>query len=224
VVNDQNESTNLAASASHAAILAHLQQRVKYHYGRIYNRDIDHTNITAEQYCTIVKAGQWAEPFGFAPPGPPPPAPCGLRQCADHPGHAYCASDPTPNQCNQTQPPAPPCPPCPPPPPIAPAVAQALSGLWSMHPEPTTELFRIAIQNESTLEVSTVNHTNCWSSLRGSVHGGGAAGATASIVLMGRQAQCHSQPDEIDGVLILQGQGGQAQIKWTRWEIWTKHI
>jgi len=80
VVNDVNESINLAELPAHQATRKAIEARIEYHFGRQFNYSIDHTNITAAQYCAVVKAGQWAEPFGYAPPAPPvapppPPAP-----------------------------------------------------------------------------------------------------------------------------------------------------
>ena len=189
VVNDVNESINLVDSPAHAATLAHLRERVEFHAGRIFDQDIDHTNVTAQQYCSIVKAGLWAEPFGFAPPGPPPPKPT----------------------------------PVPPPSPIAPALAKSLAGLWGMHPPPSTELFRIEVLNETHLEVSTVNHTNCWKEMIGTVEVGGTSSdaTTTTIVLTGREAQCKKPPDEVIGTFLVENQ--KPQIKWSTWDPWTKY-
>ena len=55
VVNDPTESTNLASSSAHQAVLAQLRARIAYHAPRTFDRAIDHSNYTAAQYCQIVK-------------------------------------------------------------------------------------------------------------------------------------------------------------------------
>ena len=50
VVNDHNESVNLALSPAHAATLKQIRARIDYHYGRMYTKPIDQTNFTAAQY------------------------------------------------------------------------------------------------------------------------------------------------------------------------------
>ena len=79
---DMNESINLAELPEHQDTRKHIESRILYHFGRQYNQDIDHTNVTAEGYCAIVKQALWAEPYGYArsvlpfvPPAPSPIAP-----------------------------------------------------------------------------------------------------------------------------------------------------
>lgn len=75
---DVNESVNLAELPEHQDTRKHIESRILYHFGRQYNRDIDHTNVTTEEYCAIVKQALWAEPYGYARPPPAPfvpPAP-----------------------------------------------------------------------------------------------------------------------------------------------------
>ena len=173
-VHDVDESHNLAADPAHAATLALLQKRVAFHTGRMFDRDIDHTNVTTEGYCDIVKAGLWAEPFGFAPPAAPPP----------------------------------------PPSPIGPALTAALTGIWVMHPPPHSELFAISVGADGTsIIVKTVNHTNCWSSLRGTAIG---RVSDAKIELIGRERQCHNSPNVITGTL------SGKQIVWGMWSPWER--
>eukprot|EP00041_Stephanoeca_diplocostata_P021628 m.506217 g.506217 ORF g.506217 m.506217 type:complete len:737 (+) comp21873_c0_seq4:28-2238(+) len=76
VVTDVNESHNLFGVAAYKAVVDDLLARVDAQLNRTFNHSIDHTNVTAAQYCTIVQEAKWVKPFGYAPPPPPPsPAP-----------------------------------------------------------------------------------------------------------------------------------------------------
>ena len=59
VVNDVNESINLAELPAHQATRKAIEARISYHFGRQFNYSIDHTNITAEQ-CKIVILSRFA--------------------------------------------------------------------------------------------------------------------------------------------------------------------
>jgi hypothetical protein len=69
---DVNESINLAELPEHQNTRKHIESRILYYFGRQYDQDIDHTNVTAEGYCAIVKQALWAEPYGYARAAPAP--------------------------------------------------------------------------------------------------------------------------------------------------------
>ena len=75
VVNDINESVNLANDPAFNATLAMLRARLAYYEQRAWTVPIDHTNYTAAQYCTLVRDAGWVQPYGYAPPPPPTPPP-----------------------------------------------------------------------------------------------------------------------------------------------------
>lgn len=55
VATDVNESHNLFGVAAYKAVVDELLSRVDGHLARVFNYSIDHTNITAAQYCDIVE-------------------------------------------------------------------------------------------------------------------------------------------------------------------------
>jgi hypothetical protein len=81
---DVNESHNLANDPAFNATVALLRSRLEYHTQRAWTAPIDHTNYTAAQYCDIVRAAGWVQPYGYAPPTPPtPPTPPSLAALLD---------------------------------------------------------------------------------------------------------------------------------------------